>query len=61
MKRVIAFLMLLMFGAVVVGCESSMDPGPDEHGKTTYKKTTVTEPDGDTHVKTETKKNTSSY
>ena len=56
MKRVISLAVLAMFTAAVVGCEASAKVGdPDDSTKTTYKKTTVTEPNGDTSTKVETR------
>jgi len=63
LKRILASVMLLGFTAAIVGCEASAKVGDpdnttmhDNDGTSTYKKTTtVREPDGDVHTKTETK------
>ena len=68
LKRILASVLCLAFGVAIVGCEASGRVGdPDDN--TTYrdrdrdvdssykKTTTVREPDGDVHTKTETKIN----
>jgi hypothetical protein len=64
MKRLITATALLAFTAAIVGCEASAkvgDPNDTSTRSTTYsnggtyekKTTTVREPDGDVHTKTE--------
>ena len=62
LKRILASVLCVAFSAAVVGCEASAKVGdPDDttmrdNRSSSYKKTTtVREPDGDVHTKTETK------
>ena len=64
LKRILTSVLCLAFGAAIVGCEANARVGdPDDNttyrnrdGTDSYKKTTtVREPDGDVHTKTETK------
>ncbi len=54
MKRIATALLLGLFVASVVGCEASAKIGDnDTTHNSTYKKTTVTTPSGDTTIRTE--------
>jgi hypothetical protein len=67
LKRILASVLCVAFSAVIVGCEASAKVGDpndtsstttvrDSRGADTYKKTTtVQEPNGDVHTKTETR------
>ena len=64
LKRLLTSVLCLAFGAAIVGCEANARVGDPDDTTTyrdrdvdsTYKKTTtVREPDGDVHTKTETK------
>jgi hypothetical protein len=58
MKRILSALMLLMVSAAIVGCEASARVGDEDVDgeRTTVKKTTVRESDGDVSTKTEVKR-----
>ena len=64
MKLIASALVAMIGAAVLVGCEASAKVGDPDHvdtstdTHTTYKKTTVTTPSGDTSVKTEKKTTT---
>jgi hypothetical protein len=63
LKRILASVLCVAFTAAIVGCEASAKVGDpdsttmrDNNGSSSYKKTTtVREPDGDVHTKTETR------
>jgi len=53
MKRIFSLLMLAAFSVAIIGCEASGTVGDTDDHDTSYKRTTVEHPNGDTSVKTE--------
>ena len=60
MRHLLSLALLGMFGFAIIGCESSPKDSPDTTPpgtSTTYKKTTVKEPDGTVKTESRTERN----